>query len=97
MTFDVEVHHAKFGLFKDYDSSPCSLSCCGCYVVISTKLIKLIDESPNDPQVFAYVFFKGQGLDSLKVDLVKHLQPSIIKNEPYAFDKVCLSYFYRFV
>ena len=33
LTFDVREHHAEFGLFKDFEFSPSTFSCCGCQIV----------------------------------------------------------------
>jgi len=37
LTFDVGEHHAEFGLFKDFEPSPSTLSCCGCEVIDSDE------------------------------------------------------------
>ena len=42
-------HHAKFGLFKDQDSSLTSFACCGCDVAISDEIVKSDDFCLNDP------------------------------------------------
>jgi len=86
LTFDVGEYHAEFGLFKDYDCSLSSLACCGCDVVISDDFIQLIDVCRNDPHEFDYVSTEGYGLDCAKVNLVDHLQLSIVKDKPYAFN-----------
>jgi len=38
-------HHAKFDLFKDHESSPSSLPCSGCDVIVFDEFVKLIDVS----------------------------------------------------
>jgi len=42
-------------------------------------------------------FFKGEGFDHVKVNLVEHLPPSIVKDKPHTFDEGYLSRLYRFV
>jgi len=40
----------------------------------------------NDPHEFDYMSIEGHGLDYVKVDLVKKLPPSIVKDKLYAFN-----------
>jgi len=48
--------------------------------------MELVYLCSNDPQVFDYVSFEGQGHHSNKVDAVEHFTLSIAKDEPYALD-----------
>jgi len=57
LTFDAGEHRVEFGLFKDYESYPSSLSCYGCDVVVSDKPFELVAVSPNDPPIFGCEFF----------------------------------------
>ena len=56
-TFDVGEHHAEFGLFKDFDASSSTLSCCGCDVVDSNEPVSMLDMTLNDPFSFDCAFF----------------------------------------
>jgi len=82
LTFDVGERHAEFGLFKGYEFSPSSLDCFGCNMLVSNNTAELVDASLNDSQVFDFISFEGQGLDSDKGDFVEHLPPNIIKDDP---------------
>jgi len=93
LTFDVGEHHVEFGLFKDFESSPPTFSCCGCEVVDSNEPVSMIEMSRNDPSSFDYTFFEGSRLDNVKVD---SFPPSIIETKPYAVDEGYLSACCRF-
>ena len=87
-------NHAKFGLFKNCESFPSIVSCCGCEVIVLDEHVNLIDICPNDPPSFDCALFEGQGFDSVKVE---PLPLSIVKGEPYAFDEDYLNDLCRFV
>ena len=57
--------------------------------------MKLVDVFSNDPYVLDFVSFEGYEPDRAKVHLIENLSPSIIKDEPYAFDERYLSEYYR--
>jgi len=97
LVFDVGEHHAEFGLFKDHEPNLSSFSCFEVDVISLDKLVEFIDLSPNYPQCFACESFDDQGFDQVKVDLVEHITPSIVKDVPYTFDEGSLSYCYKFV
>jgi len=90
----VGEHHAEFGLFKDFESSPSTFSCCGCEIVDFDKPMYIIDMIMNEPSSFECSLFEGSGLDSATVD---SMPPSIIKDRPYAVDEGYLSACCRFV
>jgi len=91
---DVGEHHAEFGLFKDFESSPPTFACCGCEVVDSDELVNILHMILNDPSSFDCDLFEGSGLDDVTVD---SLPPSIIRDEPYAVDEGYLSNLCKFV
>jgi len=45
----VRVHRAKFGLFKDFESYPSTLPCCGCEELDSKEPVSTLDMTLNDP------------------------------------------------
>jgi len=94
LTFDVGEHHAEFGIFKDCNPSPSTLSYCGCEVLDSNELVSMLDMTLNDPSSFNCTLFEGSGLDGVTID---SLSPSIIKDKPYAVDKDYLSDCCRFI
>jgi len=69
LTFDVGEHHTEFGLFKDFESSPYTFSCCRCDVLDLDELMN-IDMSPNDPSSFDCALFEGYRLDGVMVEFV---------------------------
>jgi len=93
LTFDVGEHHVEFGLFKDFESSPSTFSCCGCEVVDSNELVSMIEMSQNDPSSFDCTLFKGSGLDNVKVD---SFPPSIVETKSCAVDEGYVSACCRF-
>ena len=97
LTFDVGEHYAKFGAFKDQDSSLASFAYCGCDVPISDVIIKFSDLRFNDPHMVDYESIKGHGLDCATTDLVAHLPPSVDREEPYAVNGDSLSDYCRFI
>ena len=94
LTFDVGEHHVEFGLFKDFESSPSTFSCCGCEVIESTESVGILEMSLKDPSSFDCTLSEGSGLDGVTVD---SLQPSIVENKPYTIDEGYLSGSCRFV
>ena len=84
LTFDVGEHHAKFGLFKDFESSPSTVSCCRCEVVDYDEPVSMLEITQNDPSGFDYALFEGFGLDGVTAD---SLAPSVVKDKPYAIDE----------
>jgi len=97
LTFVMREHYAEFGVFKGHESSPLSLPCCGCDMVISSKIVESLDVCQTDPNEFDYVSTKGPGLDCVTMDLVENFPPGIVKDKPYAFNKGYLSDYCRFV
>ena len=93
LTFDVGEHHAKFGLFKDFEFSH-TFSCCGCAIVDSDEPMDVLDMTLNDPSSFNCTLFKGLGLDDVKVD---SFPPIIVETNPYTVDEVYFSTCCRFV
>ena len=55
LTFDVGEHHAKLGLFKDFESSPSTFSCCRCEVVDSDEPVSILEITQNDPSFYLRV------------------------------------------
>jgi len=49
--------HVEFGLFKDFESSPSTLPCCGCEVLDSNKPMSMLDMTLNDPFSFDCTLF----------------------------------------
>ena len=94
LTVDVGEHNVEFGLFKNFESSPFTFSCCGCEVVDFNEPVSMIDMTLNDPSSFDCSLFEGSGLNGITRD---SLPPSIVENEPYAVDEGCLSNLCRFV
>jgi len=93
-TFDVGEHHAEFGLFKDFESSPSTFSCCGCEISDSDEPMDVLDMTLNDPSNFECPLFEGYGLNGVTVD---SMPPNIIEDRPYAVDEGYLSSCCRFV
>ena len=56
LTCDMEENHAEFELFKGFEFSPLTL------------LASLLFKSPNDPPIVVCDLFKGQRLNSVKVE-----------------------------
>ena len=52
-------HHAEFDLFKDFESSPSTLSYYGCDTLTFDCPESLQLESPNDPLIFDCGLFVG--------------------------------------
>ena len=73
-----------------------SLPCCGCYVVVFYEFVELIDVYPGNLLEFDYVSTEGHGLDCARVDLIKNLPPSAVKDEPHTIGKGYLSDCCRF-
>jgi len=94
LTFDVGEPHAEFGLFKGFEFSPSTFSCCGCEIVDSDEPMDELDITLNDPFGIDCTLFEGVGLDDVKVD---SFPPNIVEIEPYAVDKGYLSTCCRFV
>jgi len=65
-------------------------------VVVFYKSIRLVDVILNDPEVFDCESLHCQGLNNVRVKMVEHSPPSIVKDESYAFDEVYLSHYCRF-
>ena len=93
LTFDVGEKHAEFALFKDFESSPFTFSCCGCEVD-SDEPMSMLEITQNDHFNFDCALFEGYGLDGVMVD---SLPPIIVENKPYTVDEGCLSNLCRFV
>jgi len=88
LTFDVGEHHAEFGLFKEFDSSPSTFSCCGCEIIDSDEPMDVVDMTLNDPSSFDCTLFEDSGRDNVNVD---SFPPSIVETKPYAVDEGYLS------
>jgi len=88
LTFDVGEKHAKFDLFKDFESAPSTYSCCGCDVTDLVKHKHLIDMTQNKPSSLNCALYEGQGFDNVKV---KYLPPSVVKGKSYVVDEDYLS------
>jgi len=86
--------HVEFDLFKDFESSPSTFSCCGCEVVDSSEPVSMLELMQNDHSSFYCALFEGYGLDGV---MVNSLPPSIIKDDPHAVDEGYLSNLCRFV
>jgi len=84
LTFAVGKHHVKFGLLKDFESSPSTLSYCGSEVLNSNEPVRMLNMTLNDPSNFDCTLFEGSGLDDVMVD---SLPPNIIEDKPYAIDE----------
>ena len=87
LTFDVGEHHVEFGLFKDFESSPSTFSCCGCEVVDSNEPGSMIKMSRNDPSSVDCTLFEDSRLDNVKVD---SFPPIIVETKPYRVDEAYL-------
>jgi len=59
LTFDVGEHHVEFGLFKDFESSSSTFSCCGCEVVDSDEPVNILKMSL---QVLIVLYLRVLGL-----------------------------------
>jgi len=94
LTFEKEENHVEFGLFNDCESSPSIFSCCGCEAIILNEHVNILDIHSNDPPIFYYASFEGQGFDNVKVE---SMPPSIVKDEPYAVNERYSSDCCRFV
>jgi len=88
LTFDMGELHAKFGLFKDFEFSHSTFSCCWCEIADSDEPIDVLDVTLNNPSSFDCILFEGPGLDNVKVD---SFPPSIVETKPYAVDEDYLS------
>ena len=87
-------HHVKFGLLKDFESSPSTLSYCGSEVLNSNEPVRMLNMTLNDPSNFDCTLFEGSGLDDVMVD---SLPPNIIEDKPYAIDEGYVSDCCRFI
>jgi len=94
LAFDMGKHHVEFGLFKDFESYPFTLPCCGCEVLYSIVPVNILEMSLNDHSSFDCTLFKGSGLDGAKVD---SFPPSTIEDKPYVVNEDYLSACCRFI
>jgi len=78
LQIELRENHVEFGLFEDRESAPFTFSCRGCEAVVLHEHMSLFEVCLNDLPSFDYDLFKGQELDSVKVE------PNIIKDEPCA-------------
>jgi len=75
-------------LFKDFEYTSSTYSCCGCDAIDLVKPEHLTHMTQNDPFSLNCALFEGQGYNHV---MVEYLPPSIVKGEPYDVDKGYLS------
>jgi len=56
LTFDMGEHHTEFGLFKDFEPSPSTLSCRGNEVLDPNEPVNILDITLNDLLVLIMLY-----------------------------------------
>jgi len=59
LTFDIGEKYAEFGLFKNFESSPSTYSCCGCDVIGIDEPVHFTKMAQNDSSSLNCALFKG--------------------------------------